>query len=755
DHVDKRLEFSGLIDNYDESESNETETESDSEAEFESSPSDYECEHNNIFSEVDIYSPCYALNQVFSSKKVFRESIHSHAIQTRRNIKIVKNDERRVYAKCLGLNCEWRINLLKINKEQSWQVREYHSKHNCSASMNVSNVKSAWLAKKFEEEFRSDAKRSTQGFRLDAIRHIKVNVSHTQAYRAKRKALHSIDGSYESQYAKLWDYAQILRSSNPGSTVIMALEEAGGSNAPKRFSKMYICFDALKKGFLSGCRPIIGVDGCFLKGPHKGQLLTACTLDPNNDTYVIAYAIVKSETRENWEWFLALLKEDLMIERTDMYTFMSDKQKGLIPAFESMFPGAEHRFCVRHLHGNMKMAGFKGNAFKNALWTAARASTIPAFSKAMQDIRKLDPGCVEWLYDKPPSQWSRSHFKEDLKCDILTNNMCESFNNCILDAKDRSILTMLEWIRQYLMRRLSTYRDRAVRNWEGRLLYGRIAKMLDRRKNKAADCIPLKSDDWNYEIECFDGERVTVDLKSHTCSCRDWNVSGIPCKHAVSAMYAQGLNPEDFVDKFFTVEKYGVVYEHSIRPMDGPLMWNKTGYIAPLPPNFGRRAGRPTKARRHEPDELPKRGRKRQTETREKEFRLGKKIFKINHEPPVNNHEAAVDEEMVQVEETTQADEMTQEENHPLFGAVSVSQEEPRSQLVFPKQPSQKKVNIRAPAPMAHHAYEFTSKPTASSSQDYKVITKGGKKFVTLSELVAVGKSSTSMQKNVGGNMKK
>jgi len=36
-------------------------------------------------------------------------------------------------------------------------------------------------------------------------------------------------------------------------------------------------------------------------------------------------------------------------------------------------PGLEHRYCVRHLHANMKGKGWKGKEFKEALWGAARA----------------------------------------------------------------------------------------------------------------------------------------------------------------------------------------------------------------------------------------------------------------------------------------------------------------------------------------------------------------------------------------------
>ena len=46
-------------------------------------------------------------------------------------------------------------------------------------------------------------------------------------------------------------------------------------------------------GFKTGYWPFIGVDGCFLKGPYKGVLLTAIALDANNSYFPLAYGVVE------------------------------------------------------------------------------------------------------------------------------------------------------------------------------------------------------------------------------------------------------------------------------------------------------------------------------------------------------------------------------------------------------------------------------------------------------------------------------
>ncbi|KAL0302812.1 UNVERIFIED_CONTAM: hypothetical protein Sangu_3076200 [Sesamum angustifolium] len=325
------------------------------------------------------------------------------------------------------------------------------------------NIDHLWLSKKYVDAFRADPKKNVKGFRNEAIRDIRCHISPFQAYRAKKKALKQIEGHFDDQYAKHWDYAHALRMKNPGSTVLMALSDETDAIGKKKFDRIYICFKALKQEFRNGCRPLIRVDGCHLKGPHGGILLTVVSNDPNNQLFPLAYAVVGSESKQSWEWFLINLKEDLCIKRDDVYTFISDKQKGLIPAFETVFPGADNRFCVRHLHGNMKTAGFKRLAFKRALWATARATTNAEFDRVMKEIGVLDVKTLEWLSDKPHSKWSISHFKGYSKCDILLNNLCESFNSSILEAREKPILTMLEWIREYLMVKMQQNRDRAAK----------------------------------------------------------------------------------------------------------------------------------------------------------------------------------------------------------------------------------------------------------------------------------------------------
>ncbi|KAI8572631.1 hypothetical protein RHMOL_Rhmol01G0214500 [Rhododendron molle] len=102
-----------------------------------------------------------------------------------------------------------------------------------------------------------------------------------------------------------------IMKSDPGTRVIIKAKPMVGCDNKNKFKRLYICWGPLKKGLLEGCRPVIGFDGCHLKGPHGGILLTALGIDANNYIHSFAYTVVEKEKRKTWQWFLELIKEDL------------------------------------------------------------------------------------------------------------------------------------------------------------------------------------------------------------------------------------------------------------------------------------------------------------------------------------------------------------------------------------------------------------------------------------------------------------
>ncbi|KAF2308354.1 hypothetical protein GH714_000190 [Hevea brasiliensis] len=135
-------------------------------------------------------------------------------------------------------------------------------------------------------------------------------------------------------------------------------------------------------------------------GNYGGQLLTAVGIDPNDYIFPIPYAVVLIENKDNWQWFLEQLKEDLQIYNSHRWAFMSDRQKGLIAVIGAMFPNSEHRLCVRHMYTNFR-CNFKGKELKDMLWNVARSSYKQKLDYWLNKIEEKNPEAREWLREKP------------------------------------------------------------------------------------------------------------------------------------------------------------------------------------------------------------------------------------------------------------------------------------------------------------------------------------------------------------------
>jgi len=108
--------------------------------------------------------------------------------------------------------------------------------------------------------------------------------------RAKSLVLQQALDAMKGEYSRVFDYQLELLTKNPGSVVVVCLDPEIEDR--KVFERFYVCFDACKKGFLAGCRKVIGLDGCWFKIANNGNLLCAIGRDANNQMYPIAWAAV-------------------------------------------------------------------------------------------------------------------------------------------------------------------------------------------------------------------------------------------------------------------------------------------------------------------------------------------------------------------------------------------------------------------------------------------------------------------------------
>jgi hypothetical protein len=87
----------------------------------------------------------------------------------------------------------------------------------------------------------------------------------------------------------------------------------------------------------------------------------------------------------------------------------------------------------------------------------------------------------------------------------------------------------------------------------------------------------------------------TVDLANKKCSCREWQVTGKPCKHALAWILSnRGVQIDDFVHEYYSVARFKVAYADRIEPLPDRSEWPVVDLRYKVyPPLLGRGAGRP------------------------------------------------------------------------------------------------------------------------------------------------------------------
>ncbi|XP_020961246.1 uncharacterized protein LOC110263794 [Arachis ipaensis] len=354
----------------------------------------------------------------FNTKWEFKEAVREFTIQEGRRMRFRKNDGKRVRAVCKVKDCKWVVYASRDHEDSCWQVKTFFNDHTCPREDKNEAANRNWVAGKLVKKLR----------KYPNFRNCKVTTYFKTKYdlslnrnsisRALCDARNIVYGDAKEQYAMLRDYGETLLKINAGSIVQICTKPQPSGEVI--FERMYVCLSGCKSGFKAGCRPLIGLDGAFLKTIFGGKILSAVRQDANHHVYVIAWAVVEVENFENWKWFLELLHEDLGDYKTRGWNFISDMQKGLLPAMKAVMPNVGHRFC-----------------------------------EYMDSIKRLNEDAWKYLDKWPREAWTRSQFRHNPKLDSICNNACEIFNSKIKEARGKPILTLLEEVRMFVMRTMA------------------------------------------------------------------------------------------------------------------------------------------------------------------------------------------------------------------------------------------------------------------------------------------------------------
>lgn len=148
-------------------------------------------------------------------------------------------------------------------------------------------------------------------------------------------------------------------------------------------------------------------------------------------------------------------------------------------------------------------------------------------------------------------------------------------------------------IRINLMVRMANRRNAGAK-WNGGL-GPRIQKIMKKLCEKSCNYNTAEGSRHQFQVTGKENNHMqAVDLAKRTCTCRKWDITGIPCQHAIAAIYVKDQDPAGYVDSCYSQKKYLEAYDPIIHPIAGEDQWPIV--VAPLePPAYRPQPGRPKK----------------------------------------------------------------------------------------------------------------------------------------------------------------
>ena len=331
------------------------------------------------------------------------------------------------------------------------------------------------------------------------IRHIeetyKYTISYAKAWRAKQKIIEMRFGTYEASYDNLPRLLGVIEERNPGSSYEVkkfpSIEHPGKSVLQRAFLALHAC----KMAFVN-CRPVLCIDGTFLTGKYRGQILTAIGVDGNNQVLPLAFAFVESENTDSWYWFLHLVKTEVVGMRPNV-CLIHDRHAGILRAIEELqfgsmergYPGewedVQSRWCMRHMGANF-FKQFKNkelmNMFKrlcnqnqekkfNELWkrldeltakcsdqrAAAPSTAVADPPQALGPLPTDSPTLVrrtgleirkfsQWILHEPKEKWAKAYDTGGARYGIMTTNLAEVYNWVMRGVRGLPLVGIVEFI---------------------------------------------------------------------------------------------------------------------------------------------------------------------------------------------------------------------------------------------------------------------------------------------------------------------
>ena len=258
-----------------------------------------------------------------------------------------------------------------------------------------------------------------------------------------------------------------------------------------------------------------------------------------------------------------------------------------------VLPQAEHRACAKHMYANWSKK-LNGGELQLKFWKDVWSTFEEEFTNNMKKMGEISPDVESDLMAYPPNTWCRVYFSTISKSWAIDNKFTKSFNAWINDAIYRPIRSMMEMIRIKTINRLGIMAP-TCEKWINDYIPS-CNEMFQYYKTLAVGLTVLFNGDIGYEINRGEDNHI-VCLNANSCTCRGWDLSGIPCQHAICALLYKKQKPMDHISIWYHKESWQTAYRYKMMPVRGERFYKLHNYLPVAPPKVEKKKGIPQNKR--------------------------------------------------------------------------------------------------------------------------------------------------------------
>ncbi|KAL3636861.1 hypothetical protein CASFOL_019160 [Castilleja foliolosa] len=468
----------------------------------------------------------------------------------------------------------------------NWKISKFVAPHTCKIDLNVCGarqVPSKVIAAFFAPELVLEGRLfRPKEIIFDIEKKYGMNITYDKALKTYHTAYNFIYGEHSKSWQLMLGYFHLLTKENPGTYTNFQTDDHD------MFKYSFFALHASIKGFNEYCRPVIVVDGTFLKGKSKGVLFVAVTKDGNEQVFPLAFGLADKEKDESWVWFMQQLRNAFSCREN--LVIVSDRHQSIKNAVQQVFGSeAVHGICAFHVRQNIKH--YKQNVV--SLYQQAAYTYSPEmFIKLMTHLKKLNAKAHDDLIQAGAERWARSQCPVR-RFNFMTSNSAESLNGRLSWARKLPVCSLFEAIRHLLQDWFVVRRDAAVKNeievsieCNKRLVEsGELAAKMEVER-LGGQIFHLKDGTRNY----------VVDLDKRTCTCNVFQVDLLPCSHAIKAISEDNQSLYSYVHAYYKTDTLRKLWSPIIMPVAHPNEWDLPEEISSSiikPPIVTRGPGRP------------------------------------------------------------------------------------------------------------------------------------------------------------------